>query len=204
MSTFIQYRPQRTMPRRRHALGMLLGLAMGASVWAQGAGNWPDHPVKVVVPYTPGGGTDAVTRHLTDKLTQETKWAFVVDNRPGGNGNIGLDVVAKSKADGYTLGVGQTSNLAINPAAMPKMPFDPAKDLIPVALIAELPTILVVHPNSPWTQLAQLVNAAKGKPESLRQALAGSGTVGHLAGEMLSKRRASSCSMCPTKALRQR
>lgn len=146
---------------------------------------WPDRAIKVIVPYTPGGGTDTVTRHLLDKVTTETKWTLIVDNKPGGGGNVGLDTVAKSKPDGYTLGMGQTANLAINPALMPKMPFDPAKDLIPVALVAELPTLLVVRQDSPFKNLGDVVKAAKAKPGGLRQALAGSGTVGHLAGEML-------------------
>lgn len=147
--------------------------------------TWPDRPIKVVVPYTPGGGTDAVTRNLLDKLTSETKWMLIVDNKPGGGGNVGLDIVAKSKPDGYTLGMGQTANLAINPALMQKMPFDPVKDLIPVALIAELPTLLVVRQDSPMKNLSDVIQAAKAKPGNLKQALAGSGTVGHLAGEML-------------------
>ena len=146
---------------------------------------WPDRAIKVIVPYTPGGGTDTVTRHLLDKVTTETKWTLIVDNKPGGGGNVGLDMVAKSKPDGYTLGMGQTANLAINPALMPKMPFDPAKDLIPVALVAELPTLLVVRQDSPLKNLGDVVKAAKAKPGGLKQALAGSGTVGHLAGEML-------------------
>jgi tripartite-type tricarboxylate transporter receptor subunit TctC len=153
------------------------------TVWAQPA--WPDRAIKVIVPYTPGGGTDTVTRHLLDKVTAETKWTLIVDNKPGGAGNVGLDIVAKSRPDGYTLGMGQTSNLAINPALMSRMPFDPAKDLMPVALIAELPTLLVVRQESPFKNLGDVVKAAKAKPDSLRQALAGSGTVGHLAGEML-------------------
>jgi tripartite-type tricarboxylate transporter receptor subunit TctC len=147
--------------------------------------TWPDRAIKVVVPYTPGGGTDAVTRNLLDKLTSETKWILIVDNKPGGGGNVGLDIVAKSKPDGYTLGMGQTANLAINPALMQKMPFDPVKDLIPVALIAELPTLLVVRQDSSMKNLSDVIQAAKAKPGNLKQALAGSGTVGHLAGEML-------------------
>lgn len=161
----------------------VFSMATLLSAMAQTA--WPDRAIKVVVPYTPGGGTDAVTRHLLDKVAVDTKWTLIVDNKPGGGGNVGLDMVAKSKPDGYTLGMGQTANLAINPALMPKMPFDPAKDLIPVALVAELPTILVVRQDSTFKNLGDVVKAAKTKPGSLRQALAGSGTVGHLAGEML-------------------
>ena len=136
----------------------------------------PDKPIRIVVPYTPGGGTDVITRHITEKITQETKWAFIVDNKPGGNGNIGVDLVAKAKPDGYTIAMDQTSNLAINPAVMAKLPFDAAKDFIPVALLAELKT------------LADMVKAAKARPGQVRQALAGTGTVGHLAGEMLAKK----------------
>lgn len=153
------------------------------NVAAQAA--WPDRAIKVIVPYTPGGGTDAVTRHLLDQVAAQTKWVLIVDNKPGGAGNVGLDLVAKSKADGYTLGMGQTANLAINPALMPKMPFDSLSDFVPVALVAEQPMLLVVRHDSSLKNLGDMVRAAKAKPSSLRQALAGSGTVGHLAGEML-------------------
>jgi tripartite-type tricarboxylate transporter receptor subunit TctC len=147
---------------------------------------WPDKPVRLVVPYTPGGGTDTVTRHIANAMTQDEKWAFVIDNKPGGSGNIGLDVVAKSRADGYTLGMGQTSNLAINPA-LGKMPFDPAKDVVPLALVAEQPMLMVVRAESPWKTLADGIKAARERPGEVKQALAGSGTVGHLAGEMMAR-----------------
>ena len=152
------------------------------------AQGWPDKPIKFVVPYTPGGGTDAVTRHLADAIQRETRWTFVVDNKPGAGGNIGLDFVAKSAPDGHTIGMGQTANLAINPAAMARMPFDAAKDLVPVALVAEVPTVLVVRADAPWKSLADLVQAAKAKPGGMNQALASTGTVGHLAGVMLARK----------------
>lgn len=166
-------------------IALLSAVALMPALTAMAQPAWPDRAIKVIVPYTPGGGTDAVTRHLLDKVAAETKWTLIVDNKPGGAGNVGLDIVAKSKPDGYTLGMGQTANLAINPALMPKMPFDPAKDFIPVALVAELPTLLVVRQDSPLKSLSDLVKAAKTKPDGLKQALAGNGTVGHLAGEML-------------------
>ena len=156
-----------------------------APAWAQ---TWPERPIRMVVPYTPGGGTDAVARLITEKITQDTHWAFVIDNKPGGNGNIGLDGVAKAKPDGYTLGMGQTANLAINPAAMPRLPFDAARDFVPVALVAEVPTLLVVRADSPWKGLADMIAAAKARPGDIKQALAGTGTVGHLAGEMLARK----------------
>ena len=176
------------MPLRRRSLlaGVVATGLTAVNALAQGA--WPDRPIRFVVPYTAGGGTDTVTRHIAEKITQDTRWAFVVDNKPGAGGNIGLDLVAKAKPDGYTIGMGQTSNLAINPVAMPKMPFDPAKDIVPVALVAEVPTVLVVRADSPLKSLADLLQAAKAKPGQMTQALAGTGTVGHLAGEMLARK----------------
>lgn len=176
------------MKFQRRTLLACTALASLASFNAIAQTAWPDKPIRFVVPYTPGGGTDTVTRHIAEKITQDTKWAFIVDNKPGGGGNIGLDVVAKARPDGYTLGMGQTANLAINPAALPKMPFDPAKDLVPVALVAEVPTVLVVRADSQWRSLADMVRAARAKPGETRQALASTGTVGHLAGEMLAKK----------------
>ena len=150
--------------------------------------NWPDKPIRIIVPYTPGGGTDTVTRQLAERISAEQKWSFIIDNKPGGGGNIGLEITAKAKADGYTLAMGQTANLAINPAAMSKMPFDAQKDLISIALIAEQPTILVVKESSSFKNLADLMKAAKNNSTELKLASAGTGTVGHLAGELLSKR----------------
>lgn len=166
--------------------GLMLTAMCLTSTWAQTA--WPDKPIRIVVPFTPGGGTDAVTRLVAEKITFDTKWSFLVDNKPGAGGNIGLDMVAKSKPDGYTLGMGQTSNLAINPSVIPKMPFDPQKDLVGVALVAEVPMVMVVRTESPWKSLDDMIKAAKAKPGEIKQALAGTGTVGHLAGEMLAKK----------------
>lgn len=173
--------------KRRITVGCA-ALACLAFFTSAQADAWPDKPVRFVVPYTPGGGTDTVTRHIAEKITQETKWAFIVDNKPGAGGNIGLDMVAKARPDGYTIGMGQTANLAINPAALPKMPFDPAKDLVPVALVAELPMVMVVRADSPWKSLGDMIAAAKARPGEVKQALAATGTVGHLAGEMLARK----------------
>lgn len=177
-------------PSRRTFSYAILATALtlsGSASFAQNS-NWPSQPIRLVVPYTPGGGTDTVARLVAEKMSASSKWSILVDNKPGANGNIGMDAVAKSKPDGYTIGMGQTANLAINPALIPKMPFDASRDLMPVALVAELPTVMVVRADSPWKTLADAVNAAKSKPGQVKQALAGNGTVGHLAGEMLSRR----------------
>ena len=170
------------------AIPLCLGLCMTVFMPAHAQNNWPEKPIRFIVPYTPGGGTDAVTRHIAEKITQDTQWSFLIDNKPGAGGNIGLDLLAKAKPDGLTLGMGQTSNLAINPAAMGKMPFDASKDFVPVALVAEVPMVMVVRADSTWKNLDDMIKAARAKPESVKQALAGTGTVGHLAGEMLSKK----------------
>jgi len=167
---------------------VLGGLFTVMAVATQAQTQWPEKPIRFIVPFTPGGGTDTVTRHLAEKITQDTQWSFLIDNKPGAGGNIGMDLVAKAKPDGLTLGMGQTSNLAINPSAMAKMPFDAQKDFVPVALVAEIPMVLVVRTDSAWKNLDDLIRAARAKPESVKQALAGTGTVGHLAGEMLSKK----------------
>ena len=168
--------------------GLLLACLLGvlsASCFAQ---NYPDKPIKLIIPYTPGGGTDTVGRMLAEKISTDLKWTILVDNKPGAGGNIGMDLVAKAKPDGYTLGMGQTSNLAINPALMSKMPFDAVNDLIPVAFVAEVPMVLVVTANSPWKTLGDLIKAAKAMPDFYKQATAGAGTVGHIGGEMLASK----------------
>lgn len=144
-------------------------------------------PVKLVVPFPPGGGTDTVARLIADKMRVATGWNFVVDNKAGAGGNIGMDFVAKSKPDGLTLGMGQTANLAINPSLNPKMPYDARKDFAPIAVIASQPVVLVVRADAPYKSVADLVAAAKARPGQLTMASAGSGTVGHLTGELFAR-----------------
>jgi tripartite-type tricarboxylate transporter receptor subunit TctC len=149
---------------------------------------YPTKPVTVIVPFTPAGATDVVTRLLADRLKKDSGWNFVVDNRPGAGGNIGLQTVARSTPDGYMLGMGQTANIAINPSLYKKMPYDALKDLTPVALVAQQPLVLAVKADSPYRSVADLVNAAKAKPGKFSMASAGTGTVGHLAGELFARR----------------
>jgi tripartite-type tricarboxylate transporter receptor subunit TctC len=172
------------MNRRSLIAAAALAMLAGAS-YAQA---WPAKPIKLVVPFPPGGGTDAVARLVANKLTTQTGWTIVIDNKPGAGGNLGLDAVAKAAPDGYTIGLGQTANLAINPALYSKMPFDPLKDFAAITTVASQPVVLIVNAASPLKTLADVVSASKARPESLRIGLAGNGTVGHLAGEMLERR----------------
>lgn len=165
------------------ALGLLL--ACGAAL-AQTAG-WPAKPIRLVVPFPAGGGTDIVAREVANKVTAQKSWTFVIDNKPGSGGNLGIDAAVKSAADGHTLVIGQTSNLAINATLYSKLPYDPVKDLTPIALIGHSPMAVVVAANSPYRTLADLVAAAKAKPESINYATSGNGTVAHLATELFQK-----------------
>jgi tripartite-type tricarboxylate transporter receptor subunit TctC len=162
-----------------------VALCLPATVPAQ---SWPARPIRAIVPFPPAGGTDVLTRQLAEKISAATKWTLVIDNKPGAGGNIGLDALAKSAPDGYTIAMGQTANLAINPALYSKLPFDPLKDFAPIGLVSAQPLVLVVAADSPYRSLADVVAAAGTRPDGLSMASAGSGTVGHLAGELFSRK----------------
>ncbi len=149
---------------------------------------WPQRPIRLVVPFPPGGSADFLGRLVAEKITVQTGWVVIVENRAGAAGNIGLDAVARAPADGYTFGIGQTANMAINPSLYAKMPFDPLKDLVPIALVASQPMVVTVKTDSPLKTMADLVAAAKKSPDPMRVAFAGNGTVGHLAIELLERR----------------
>lgn len=172
---------------RRSALTMALALAGAAAIPSFAADAYPSKPIRLIVPFPPGGGTDAIARDVANQLTTTLKWNFVVENRPGSGGNIGVDAAAKSPPDGYAIALGQTSNLSINPTLYGHMPYDSVKDLTPIALVASAPLVFVVKADSPYKSLADLVAAAKGKPGSLNFASPGNGTVTHLTGELLQK-----------------
>ena len=148
---------------------------------------WPSKPLRVIVPFPAGGGTDIVARDVTQKMSVTTKWTFVIDNKPGSGGNLGIDTAAKAPADGYSLVIGQTSNLAINPSLYSKLPYDPIKDLTPIGLIGNAPLVLVVPTDSPFKTLGDVIKAAKAQPGFINYATSGNGTVAHLATELLQR-----------------
>jgi tripartite-type tricarboxylate transporter receptor subunit TctC len=152
---------------------------------AHAADDYPTKPIRLVVPFPPGGGTDIMSRVVAKKLSEANGWTVVVENHPGAGGNIGVDIAARAPADGYTLVMGQTSNLAINPTLYKKLSYDPLKDLAPVALVGQGPIAIAVRAASPYKTLADLINAAKAKPGQLMMATPGNGTVAHLSGVRL-------------------
>lgn len=175
--------PRRNMLR----LATLLAAGSLASSMAFAQAGYPSKPIRLVVPFPAGGGTDLTARAVAQKLTDSLKWTIVVDNRPGAGGNLGVDAVAKAAPDGYTLVLGQTSNLAINATLYPKLPYDPLKDLVPVVLVSSSPIVLAVSVQSPFKSFADVVAAAKNKPKAVTMGYAGNGTVSHLASELAQK-----------------
>jgi tripartite-type tricarboxylate transporter receptor subunit TctC len=164
------------------AAGLTSGIATASADAA-----WPARPIRLVVPFPPGGGADTLSRQIAARLTAQRGWAIVVDNRPGAGGNLGLELVAKAKPDGYTLAMGQTANLAINPTLYSRLPFDAAADFTPVSLVASQPLVFIVRADAPPRSLAALLTAARSRPGLVTMASAGNGTAGHLSGEALAR-----------------
>jgi tripartite-type tricarboxylate transporter receptor subunit TctC len=151
------------------------------------AQTYPSKPVRLIVPYPPGGGTDIFARMLGARLAEALVQPVVIDNRAGAAGVLGAEAAAKAPPDGYTLVVGQASNLAINPHLIAKLPYDPLKDFAPITLIATSPSLLVVHPSLPARSVGDLVALARARPGSINYASAGSGSPGHLCAEYFKK-----------------
>jgi tripartite-type tricarboxylate transporter receptor subunit TctC len=146
--------------------------------------DYPNRPVRIIVPFAPGGSTDVVARILADRLGTELKQSFVVENKPGAGGNIGADAVAKATPDGYMLLMGTTGVLAINKYLYKDMAFDPDRDLAPVSYTSLITNILVVNPQVPARSVAELVRLAKAEPGRLTFASSGAGSSTHLSAEL--------------------
>jgi tripartite-type tricarboxylate transporter receptor subunit TctC len=163
----------------RRSLAALAALAFAGAAAAQ---SWPQRPIKVIVPYPPGGTSDILARALGPGMQAALGQPWVVENKPGATGNVGADFVAKSPADGYTLLLGDIGSLAIAPSVVTALPFDPVKDFAPVVMVAYSPHLLVVHPSVAAKDPKELVALAKSKPDSFNFAVSGMGGANHLAG----------------------
>ena len=172
--------------RRSNLLATVFTISLSVLGFAQvaGAQSWPTKPIKFVVPYPPGGGTDVIARIMQEPLGQALGQQIIIDNRGGAGGSIGSDIVAKSPADGYTV-LFTLSSHTINPAIFPKLAFDTEKDFLPVSLVASLPQILVTNPDFPAKTVKEVIDMAKAKPDSMSYASVGNGSPGHLAGAMM-------------------
>jgi tripartite-type tricarboxylate transporter receptor subunit TctC len=168
-----------TISRRRLLAGAGL-LALQGQPWASEAGAWPARPIRLVVPGPPGAGSDIFARLLSVPLQQALKQSIIVDNKPGANGLIGNDTVAKAAPDGYTLLLSPSSAIAINPVIQPKMPYDTLKDLLPIAQVGAAGILLVANPATGIRSLADLVRQARANPDKLACGSWGNGSTGHL------------------------
>jgi len=169
----------------RALLMIVAGLAsVGLSMPPASAADYPTKPIRLVVPFPPGGTTDILARAVAQKLSETWNQQVIVDNRPGAGGNIGSDLVAKAAPDGYTLVMGTVGTHAINPNLYAKMPYDHVKDFAPVILVAGVPNVLVVNPSLPVHSVKELIDYAKANPGKLNFASSGNGTSIHLSGEL--------------------
>jgi len=163
----------------------LLAALCAAAGAVQAADNYPQRPVRMIVAYPPGGGTDQVGRVMAEQLSQTLGQQVIVDNRGGATGNIGTELAARALPDGHTLLMGNVAPNAVNVSLFKKLSFDPVKDFAPVSLVAITPNILVAHPSMPVKTIKELVALAKAKPGALNFPSAGVGSSSHLAGELL-------------------
>ena len=172
------------MKYRRPANWLCAFASMAAIAFSAQAADYPEKPIRLLVPAAPGGGADFVARILGVKLTEALGQTVVVENRAGASGTIAADNAAKSTADGYTLLMGQSTSVVIAPHLYKKLGYDTLRDLAPVTLVAQVPNILVVHPSVPARTVSEFIALAKAQPELLNYGSSGNGAPSHLAGEM--------------------
>ncbi len=167
---------------RRDILATALALAAGTPAFAQG--SFPSKPIRLIVPFPPGGGTDFIARTVSTRLAEATGWTVVPDNKAGAGGTIGIGEAAKAETSGHTLVLAQLDNLGVAPLLYRSLPYNPVRDLQPVTNIADFPIILLTSTASPHKSMADVAAAARKQPGSITFASAGNGTVSHLVGEL--------------------
>ena len=171
------------MKRRMSRVALLVAAVVLAAAMPALAQDYPNRPIRFIVPYPPGGGTDVVARIMSDALAADLGQPIIIDNRGGAAGNVGTDIAAKAPADGYNI-LFTLSSHTINPKLYDKLPFDVERDFVPISLAALIPQILVVHPSVPASNVQELIALAKANPGKLNYASVGTGSPGHIAGEL--------------------
>lgn len=175
-------------PRRALFIGMALFMASAISPLSHAQSSWPNKPVRIVVPFPPGGTTDILARAIAPELGKAFGQSFIIDNKGGAGGNVGTEIVAKSANDGYTLLMGTVGTHGINRALYEKLPYDPIKDFAPITLVASVPNVMVMNTEKARSMginsVQDFINYAKARPDKLNMASSGSGTSIHLAGEL--------------------
>jgi tripartite-type tricarboxylate transporter receptor subunit TctC len=163
-----------------HAI--LAAAALAAFAGAAGAQSYPNKPIRIIVPYAAGGTSDILARQIGPKMTEAWGQPVLVENKPGANGNVGADFVAKSAPDGYTMLLADIGALCISPSVFPQLPFDPTRDFSPIVMVSYSPHVLAVHPSVPVNSVQELISYAKANPGKLNFAISGIGGAPHLAG----------------------
>jgi tripartite-type tricarboxylate transporter receptor subunit TctC len=173
-------------PKTSRVVYRLVGLFLGACVatFSAAASEYPDRPVRLVVPFPAGGGADTLARIIMPRVAQALGAPIVIDNRPGAGGNVGAEIVARAAPDGYTLFYGTNGTHAINQSLYTQLRFDPARDFAPISRMTVIAAMLVVNPDFPATSVEELIQYAKAHPGAVNFASAGNGTTSHLAGEL--------------------
>jgi tripartite-type tricarboxylate transporter receptor subunit TctC len=169
---------------KRLVVGLAHALAIALATAGTALAQYPAKPVRLIIPFPPGGSADTIARLLAQEMSKSLGQPVVAENRAGAGGNIGVDVVAKSAPDGYTIGLAAAGALAINQHLMGKLPYDPVKDLAPVSKLADIPIVVAVANTTPAGSVQELIAAAKAKPGGLSFGSAGNGTAMHLSGEL--------------------
>jgi tripartite-type tricarboxylate transporter receptor subunit TctC len=149
--------------------------------------DYPNKPIRMLVPFAPGGAVDTTARVLAQAMQQRVNWQFVVENRPGGNGFIATTAVAKAPADGYTLLMAHTGEFAVNPALFENVPYELERDFVPITMVSDAPMLYLANAQAPFNNFRELVAQAKAKPGSISFGSAGNGSINHLAGEWLAQ-----------------
>jgi len=171
----------RNITTRALRLALAVAAFAAANAFAQA---YPAKPIRLIVPFPPGGGNDVIARIVGQKLGERLGQTVIIDNRAGSNGILGLQALAQAAPDGYTLGVGAAGPMAVNPSLYDKLSYDPLKDFAPITNMVNFPLMLVTHPSVPAKNVRELIALAKAKPRSIFYASPGSGNSGHLAGEL--------------------
>jgi hypothetical protein len=171
-----------SLMNRRHLLqSTALGLL---PIWAVAQDKYPVKPITIICPYPAGGNTDQRSRQFSKFMANALGQPLIVDNKPGAGGNIGTELIARAKPDGYTIGMGNFAPLSVNPTLYKKLNYDPARDLMPICLLERGPLVLMVPPNSPFKSVQDIINAAKASPGKLSYANGGQGGSHHLSAEL--------------------
>lgn len=182
LARYTPVEPARSSNRcHRSALILLAGLACAFAVNAQ---SYPSKPVRIIVPFSAGGGSDIIGRIIANKLTEQMRQQVFVENRVGAGGTIGIELAIRSAPDGYSLVLASASEIAVNPVVYTRLTYDSARDLAPIALVGVSPLVVMVHPSLPVKGVKDLIALAKARPGDIHMASAGNGTFTHLAGEL--------------------